>query len=755
MERERIRKIIVTALNMKLNVHGDFMEPAKIPTAKNILGKEREIKNHLFKHSSLAHDYYEFVLGWIEGNPSKLNLTKAIEDAYIFCQEVGGADPSNLVNTAVGHNEFYALITECNPSTIFLVAPRGAGKTFYLNYLINTKSSDLLDDKVIWFRADATKIYKKNRELYEVIANLPDKEELYISLLDYLYIQVIYVSFKYRKTNHILNEFWNPANNDALKSLIKFCSIYGKFSQPVEQSLIIDNFKEFIKKLALLEDKARVHVADDTKKTPISSGLKKQNVEEVLKLESNFISSKIYFYAILDFLAIKEYKVCFFIDGLDNIDFHRYIHFYNKLVSDVSSLCLSQDKLNLLNSMFVLSLRDETFEHLKSFNPIFFGKKPIVFRIKEMVPSDILKGKVNMAVDPGSEYHSTNKEQTAFRIQDFLNKFPDKKYKLTTIADFDKVFQKFATHFINNILTALRLKTPEQSQILKRAFENETTFFQYMYNWNLRDFIHNFLNIFIYYVLFHDKQQHIKEHRDYVLAEGQLLNGFLYLDTIEAEMSNELGNCIPNMFWFDKNFSHGTWHGLCQYRILQLLKWKISKEKEWIISYMLNNFNYSNEIISHRFFSAITNGLIYCEYNPNIRSRKYSLTEKGKLFLEFPFYDIDRFYYFALDTPFISDVLDNTNLTSFHINNGDGYWIQFIESSIITSITLIRHVLSQHKIEKDSHIEDFDKIFHLPSIFPSLIIDDMLIKLDYLRRIEEQRKTSIRYSQLVSTIQGL
>ncbi len=749
---EERRKILTDLITLKTNtsIHfsDEFKEPSKVSGSKDILGHERNIRNHLNKNSLRALEYYEHVFGWIQGNPSKKDLFNAIESVYAFCEELAPGDSTNLINTNDGHSEFVDLIKECNPTTCFIIAPRGAGKTFYLNYLINTKSEYLLDNHVIWFRVDITKIYKRNVEMsgkrFHASSNIALGR---ISLLDYLYLQVIYVSFKYRRQNPILGLFWDDNKKEANKYLIRSFKTYSGYDKSFNDSVIIHNYKSFIKKLK--EKEQSLEKLSD-KGEPDFYNLHKADVEDILNLKGNLITGNIYFYALLNYLHSSDYKTCFIIDGLDNMDFHRYTEYYDKLISDISELCLTQDKLNILSSMFIISLRDETYAHLKSYNPLFFGKTPKEFRIKDMLPSDIIKTKLSTALNPEAKYHSSIKKSTKNIIDELIKKSPHRQFRYKSIRDFDKLFVRYSDSCIEKMINALKSHKIKDSGIFNSAIQNELDYFNIFYNKNMRDFIYNFLNIFAYYMLFYDKKPHIKEDRNYVLSEGQVLNGHLYINTKESEDTNEFGYCVPNIFWFESFLANQKWHGLSQYRILQTINTYPNKDEKWIIEFIISNFKYASEIIRRRFFSLITNGLISCYYEDNSQGKKFELTPKGKLYLGFPFWDIDRFYYFALDTPMSSNAIGNSKMIKLHRNDGRGYWLDYNISCILTSITLIRHIITQHNNERLLNIDGFDRIFSFPKEFPMILIKGLMKKMEYLNNIAPSE-----YTETLNDIKGL
>ena len=77
-------------------------------------------------------------------------------------------------------------------------------------------------------------------------------------------------------------------------------------------------------------------------------------------------------------------------------------------------------------------------------------------------------------------------------------------------------------------------------------------------------------------------------------------------------------------------------------------------------------------------------------------------------------------------------------------------WEYFSEAAIITSITLIRHIQKQHKIELELLEDSLTEEFALPSIFPEALINGMILHLTRLESISVSR-----FNDLCNIIEGL
>jgi len=260
----------------------------------------------------------------------------------------------------------------------------------------------------------------------------------------------------------------------------------------------------------------------------------------------------------------------------------------------------------------------------------------------------------------------------------------------------------------------------------------------------MRAFLKSCINIYDYYRLFKVKKDYISDSRLYVYSEGQLLNGYLYLDSSKEEFS--FGKCLPNIFYFDETKQLNKWHGLCMYRIMQLLNTlKLTESK--LTSQITNDFKYDNDIIRSKIKYGLSHEIIESELQKESSKMLLKISEKGKLLLDYYFLDPHLLYYLALDTP-VSKYA-NTKMRS-HINDNKEYWGAYIECCIMTTVTFIRHIMTAHRIEIAKVTESRQHIYILPDYFPRHLVSSMSFMMATLKDYRDKS----RYEKLNRDVQG-
>jgi len=165
-------------------------------------------------------------------------------------------------------------------------------------------------------------------------------------------------------------------------------------------------------------------------------------------------------------------------------------------------------------------------------------------------------------------------------------------------------------------------------------------------------------------------------------------------------------------------------------RMLQFLSKDLRAEKTEIIDF-LEVIGYENSIVNERFNKAIGFGLIDSRFDIDSKIVDFGLTEKGKLFIEYPFLDINQFYYMSLDTPLCVEEHDNL-AKHFHDYGGDLYWKNYTEAAIYFSLNLIRHIITQVKKEDSVIPEKYKDACRITPQFPGLLVKGIT---DHIRNL--------------------
>lgn len=674
--------------------------------------------------------YYRSIFGWIGANPSKKELKEAIEAVYIW-DESDDIRNRIYVNNRQGYKEFYAELVKDSRNNIFLVSPKGSGKTFFLNYLLNTKTEELYEEhKMIWFRAEISKLYKYRTEKFITM----DTNRSLFKLSDYLNFHIAFVAFKYKESHPVLKGVWKK-NNPAIKDIL--IGLYETELSPAERaeiagpSTILEEFSGFVDALEITEK--------------ISGGLQfvdKKTIKNILSKKKNLFTFRILSKLIQLFLKKEGYRTLLVLDGLDNIDYYQYHSHYMDILKEVHDILTDEEKKNIYNQRILVSMREETHAHIKEKGHQFFSKLANPYKIKRIDLSSLLSTKANVAENPEKQYFEDSSEEAIGKYKKNLEL--DEKYSTDEINDNSKLFfeasnknlVEFTNRFLDIYIEDIKDILPEDHPLLPQFDKN--LLFEVVYNSNLRAFIHNFLNI---YSLEHAYRQSRKlfETRSFILREGQLLNGRLWLNS--RELKFELGKCIPNIFWFDR-FKTRKWHGLCMLRILQLIRNKISMNENDVFNEIKTLFNYDCEIIKERFYYALQQGLLNCECSTPKEdeepARLFCLTKKADFIIDYIMLDLDLFYHLAIDTPLPEKLFSDKSILSVH-KNEPLIFTKYNEASIVTSISFVRMIQTQHRSEMNKISSRSRHVFKLPTSFPGKIVDNIKDRSKNLLKMSPDR----------------
>jgi hypothetical protein len=715
---EKVKNIIGTKVIIPISIENvNYLCPVELDEAEKFLGEHADIETHYYTIIEDINAYYISVFGWIRANPSEPGLKEAMDSVFVWNNE-HPTKPTNTVNTKFGNKQFKNDIINNKTNTIFLIGKRGSGKTYYLNYFLNNETFNLYDDNnMVWYRVDASKIYKHNQ-------TYPDKPW---SISDYLRIQIPYVTFKYKHNAALWKEIVS-LNTQTLHQLIRdLCMQFPSLKKGVPKrghKFLCKEYEDLVKVVAEKDDLTKSFV------NSVINDSKRKHFNDLLYL------------LIMEYTSKQRYRPIIIFDGIDNIDYNTSSNLYFQFMSELTEFCKEDDlKKHQYNALHIIALRNDTYFHLNDIRPDFFNQKYTRHFVEPPDVKTVFELKANVAKAPTAAYFMTKKTSIDFdkaysEILEVNPKFPFKK-----MNDVDSVFDDFCRSFGSAIIEAIN-KVVGEKYCIKDMNELLETF----YNGNMRALIHNFINIFRYKMLWLVKREHVKKEPSFILVEGQLLNGRLWLNS--AQKKRRLGDCIPNIFWFQEEHSNGRWHGLCLYRLLQTLRHK-PQSREDILIILNNKFKYSKIICEERFQTCLSYGLIESKFK---KKQEFCLTKKGIFFLAYPFLDVNIFYYMAIDTPLSEEVVYHTNKVRLHDNSGK-YWENFSEACILTSITLIRHILSQSHCESMASNGPESEIYSLPNNFPTTLIDGMNSHCYRLNNMSKGGK--IRLKTLLEDLEGL
>lgn len=721
---KNISDTLLEKCQLPIDISDKHIRPIDYPEMRNYFGDDRIIAAHYHPIVEDVNTFYRSVFGWIRANPSEKELAAAIKSVFIWSNNED-VDSNRTVNTKLGHKIFLDELCKKNTHTMILLGKRGAGKTFYLNYLLNTETMNLYKNyKLIWYRVDATKVFTNNIWLTSTGKHL--------SLKEYLYLQIAYVTLKYRCQATIWEDIFKNDNNEILTIIRSLCEKYPRLSEGFpsgDYTRLLTDYEDIITQLI---------------QKPASE-LTKTLIQECFSDPKRLVTCELVCKTILTYLVKKGIRPLFIIDGIDNIDFYHHQDIYLDFIKELAQFCQSDDKpKHEYNALHVVVMRDETYDHLQEIQQLFWGEGIIPFRVTKLSLNNIIEKKREVAIQTQVEYFAKLKEE--LNVTNRVTKLKeeiDKDFPFGSQSDFDKQLDKFINEFLHDIGKVF-FQITKETNIQVQSIDELIT---YLYNDNFRCFVLNFLNIYRYYLLFILKRTKFDVYtKPYLMTEGMILNGNLWLDS--KKIIEPISSCIPNIFWFNPNEANGKWQGLCLYRLLQFINISSTSTRGEIISFLRDTMGYSESIINERFENAVAFGLLESLFSLREKRQKFSLSQKGMLFLEYPFLDINQFYYMALDTPLSVKVKGNNLAIRFHTYKRI-YWEYFSEAAIITSITLIRHIISQVNLESSLVPQKYKDNMNLPNIFPSRLIKGMFTHITGLWPIRE------RYDNLLLDINGI
>lgn len=662
-------------------------------------------KSYLTVGEPIAH-YYASIHASISANPSKQSTIDALNAIYIKYASDIDVNRNDIINSPMGFKSFCETLTfNSNIKTIFIKGSRGTGKTTLINYLANNFTRFLESEKkVLWFRVDVTKIYDEWK-------TSNDKEGNYqqITLRDYLAIQIPFVVCKYQHTSEAFGKIAKKAfTRKVLQRINNACKTRGS------------NFNKYdVRELLQLNDKSISHTPSEQ---------------------------------IINFATNQGYKVCIIIDGIDNIDFRLYRNDYEKFLDQFLDIFQSGRKENYIDK-YIVSFRQETYDHLKLKKPPFFVKNDYkCFHVVPVSIPELLAKKAEVAKKPVGKFCSIKDEEAINKsIQE---RIAEENYlkKFNSFSKFDDAFIEYSRNYVDDLIATLNDILP---------FENPINTYQqiltYIASGNIRDFVINFVNSWRMKLLFEKYGREVSETARVI--ESLLLNGRNYIHSSSQISESPAGYLLPNIFWFNANESEGKWHGLCGLRILQYLKTPYSTEKEKLVQNLRSNFGYKDKIIYERLNTFLKNGLVTFDKDIETKSILYKITEKGNLMMNLYFYNIDIFYFVGLDTPLVSSpsqsnggIFDSVNSAeiSWHTMENNEYWKNYLSSAIITSITLLRHLRTYNQIELGNVKPELLEYFRFDDKFDQLLIKGIENKL---RSFSEKSKNN--YEELISNLKGI
>lgn len=495
-----------------------------------------------------------------------------------------------------------------------LIGNKGSGKTLTQNIILYKNKEWFKNNEVFWVRCDMQKLFQ-----------LWDGNEVnhYVTVEDYLNIQLLYVFCKYHNKNHFFT-------NVMAKLLQKNSELYNFIHN---ESFIISNFENLRK----YKNSNTSYAVDEILIN--SSPSKRQKAFK--KWETHSLT--------LQTFIIEEFKgkFLFILDGVDNIDLNHISssNLYNKMLEQ-TRIFLQSDNTN--NYLYFTSMRPRTRAELGATN-----KFPAYNR-NFKTPDEFFE----------IELEFNAKEKKRQDRNEFLSNIIDLRFKNCIKVGTDQ--NKYET---------------KVKEILEVIIQKETnTQINSLYHENCRNYLFNKFNTILFMMYRWVKDG---EYNDYnfddtyekLNNQSLLLNGKLFFNSLGLGTENaDTGYFMFNIFFFESKFiSKNTWPGLCCLRIMQFLEYKYKSPitKELLVDYFTKIFRYPEVLISKYLNYLREYGMIDSELE-DINSKKIitlNISRKGTVLLSKITNNLEWLYYFSLDTYFPNDFLHNNKLSSHSLQN--------------------------------------------------------------------------------------
>ena len=649
-------EIISNLIEQELRISSNFTRPLQhyrglsIETLDDIA-----IQSYLWNSTHNLFKYYRTAFGWIKADPSEPDTVSAIKHFYIW-QPKTPKTSSKYVNVKGNYRFFKEAVSFFGDSVrkdIYLTGEKGVGKTFFLNFFLNRMTYYLRKKSIMWYRVDASQVYANDLDLWS-----------------YFYLQVIYVSLKFINSVDHLKDIYNE-DNRFLKHLK---------NNPYPNRIKEENALHILRKYLSVMKSEKAEGREPYKKmyAHAFSGTK----DPIIKFEIEFLGR-----SILSYLRNNHVNLLFIFDGIDNINYITGRNKYMSFLEQMKHFGLGVHKTKLHEAKLLVVCRNETYAHFR--NDVATYGDHYQFSISPLDIDSICSDKVSKVIDCSLSNYKNVRDKAACEIDKAKGLNEEGK----SIGWFDLSLSRFAKSFSMQIQNELRRSTKLDSYLIDNILLS-------LYNSNVRAFTYNMLNAWDYKLLFEETKK--IRGRSYVVLEGMLLDGKLFFD---SKHTMEASADFINPFYYDSTDQDKQWHGLCGMRLFNLLSIAGPYTKERIRLILNSWFGYHPLIIEQFFQRFVEAGLVV----PNLRREevtiRYSITSKGLLFMNMPFLNVDFLYFFALDTPLSAYIVSDSRMIALHSK----FWENYTEAAVKTTMTMIRHIKSQIKLERnyiDQHWDD-------------------------------------------------
>ncbi len=748
MSDQSVERILSDDAYKPIPLDSRFVAPSRSETGQRFLGEQTHVSPLLEPFAREINKYINSTFGHLPINPFDRDNKKTFSETNFFSEDVNQS--SNYVNTVSGHNQFIQEIIDFPDNNkypaLLLIGAKGSGKTFYINYLLSSETQNLYqNNKTLIFRLDLSQLYSSHPQAKK--PNCSKQLSASDDILEFLVVKVLFTTYITTSEYDELDEFWETGLSTMSSSFVNEFNQKrrtDKYKSAPFDSLCVEDCFTSLK--SLFESVVKEFNQDSS-----HSYYDEKNTFETLNTKLAGFMALVIFKGLVDYLTIKKLKLAVIIDGVDNIDYCSDKNIYKSTLQLINQYFIQHHGVDGNNVKPIIVLRNESATHLKKISKSFYRERTKEYRINEdQNILEILKLKCSVAKSPKSDYFSKIKSTYITKAANKNDDDPDKNVR-SNIADYFFGFNDFT----ENYLTNLRQTILDNSGLHGIDIKNDKDILKVVYGNNVRAFLYNFLNVYKYERLTSRKEAFLSgrniykktSKNQYIYTEGLLLNGRLYLDTNEEPY--QFGKCIPNIFWFNCHKQVDEWHGLCLFRILQLASSNAFDRDELSLK-IEEIFDYDLSFIESAIDFATQHGLFYTTYDISVDTEVlYRVSEKGTFILFYILTNLNVFYFLSLDTPLSNYVHGRSIYLKYHTQYNENPWDNYPEACVLTSLTFIRHILTQIKKEEELIPVKYKKTFKFPSYFPENLLSSMTKLVDNQIKFNPERG-----AEIIKNIQG-
>lgn len=604
--------------------------------------------------------YLERVHSLVPLNPSNADRRVAIRESYLPGSQ-DGPDAGALPSPGA-MRELLEHVLDPDTRTIYLIGPRGSGKTAVLNYFLNEHQETLNQHNATWLRSDFSKIF---------VMGVHDPTRL--TLEEYQRAHSIYVCIKYAPTDAQFAIF------DRNQSLDPRACSFAQESIPAESQIFAEVWDEIVRCVDLYKTDSIAFVKHATAEYGRGENSRRAAYQSIYQRMMAAIGPQ----------GKHRNVLVQILDGLDNIDRVTHEERYKEALAQMADEIGVTEKQSTFSKSVVV-LRRETYQDLR---------KAINGRLKHSLP----QSEQMLEIRPVDPERIFNHKQTVVE-EPRSAFFREAMERARGNARFEQGWEKRLSNFAKAYFEELAQVCGRDK---KKGDSSARVVLEVLFNDNLRSLCRNVVATYDY-VRSHVRSravdprnvevmfQSILNRGRHLILEGSITAGEPMLMPAE-EHNPEVAWC-PNMFDFPLTENLKRWEGLCLLRLLQDLRARgragMTERQAWDL---LSHLEYSEDAARLAISVAWNFGLWKVADSYGNSVPLLVLSRKGNYVMDAPFINPSVTYFMATATRFRMQHLEDSKMWELH-NPRPGELRRFVPSATKTGLTLLRYI-----VEADAH----------------------------------------------------